>query len=244
MNIDINDTKSELGEGVCWNVGQDNWKVFHSEKVLFECLSKEILYIAKKCIEENGSFSIVLAGGNSPIPLYKILRDSNSNWRKWNIYFGDERCLPLNDKGRNDTKIMNYWLKFSSIPRKNINFITTEIGAVKAQMDYKKKLSNIKEFDVVLLGVGEDGHTASLFLDHVYPEDEGVIIESNSPKPPKERISMSYKRLNQSKNVFKLIIGKDKQRVVELLKNDILLPISKIYGMHKKSYIYTNIHLV
>ena len=82
------------------------------------------------------------------------------------------------------------------------------------------------------------GHyIASLFPNHVYPEEQMVVVERYSPKPPKERVSMSYKQLNRARYIFKLIIGDSKQEAVNLLKRNINLPISQIQGNHMKTYL-------
>jgi 6-phosphogluconolactonase len=171
------------------------------------------------------------------LSLYKILSKADSNWDKWHIYIGDERCMPMCHKDRNDQAINEIWLDNSTIPKNNIHFIKAELGLLKAKLEYEETLKKIDKFDVVLLSMGEDGHIASLFPNHVYPEDQMIVVEHDSPKPPKERISMSYGRLNKSDYIFKLIIGESKQEAVDLLKQNINLPISQIQGNHIKTYI-------
>jgi 6-phosphogluconolactonase len=84
----------------------------------------------------------------------------------------------------------------------------------------------VVDFDIVLLSMGEDGHAAPLFLGYLYDENKNVVTEYNSPKYTKERINISYSRLNQSKNFFKIISGSSKQVAVELwLKGKEILPI-------------------
>jgi len=185
----------------------DNWVVFDDEMSLSEALAQEILNIAKKSIFEKNCFSIVLTGGQSVLSLYKILSKADSYWDKWHIYIGDERFLPAGHKDRNDQIINEIWLDNSPIPKNNIHFIKAELGLLEARVEYENTLKSIDKFDVVLLSMGEDGHIASLFPNHVYPEEQMVIVEQGSPKPPKERISMSYQQLNKTHYVFKLIVG-------------------------------------
>jgi len=214
----------------------DNWLMFDDEKSLSKTLAQEILTIAKKSILENDSFNIVLTGGRSVLSLYKILSESDSNWNKWHIYISDERFLPKNHKDRNDRLINKIWLDNSTIPKKNIHLIKAELGLNEARLDYENTLKKINKFDVVLLSIGEDGHVASLFPGHVYPKEQLVVVEQNSPKPPKERISMSYKQLNQSYYVFKMIMGESKQKATALFKKNAILPITKVNGDHEKIY--------
>jgi len=215
----------------------NNWLIFDDELSLSKALAREILSIAKQSILEKDYFSIVLTGGQSVLNLYKILSKADSNWDKWNIYLGDERFLPKEYEDRNDRVINKIWIKNSLIPQKNIHFIKAELGLVQAQKEYEKVLKRIKKFDVVLLSMGEDGHIASLFPNHSYPEDQMVVIEGNSPKPPKQRISMSYNRLNKSHYIFKLIIGESKKKIANMLWKNTDLPIIKVNGEHEKLYV-------
>jgi len=218
----------------------DNWLIFDDEMSLSKALAQEVLNIAKKSIFEKDCFSIVLTGGQSVLNLYKILSKSDSNWEKWHIYIGDERCVPMRHKDRNDQVINEIWLDNSTISKNNIHFIQAELGLIEAQKEYEKVLKKIDKFDVVLLSVGEDGHVASLFPNHSYPDNKMVVIESNSPKSPKQRLSMSYKQLNKSNHIFKLLIGKSKQQVVHLLQKTTNLPMTKVTGECEKLYICKN----
>ena len=218
----------------------DNWLIFDDETSLSKALAQEILNIAKKLIFEKDCFSIVLTGGQSVLSLYKILSKSDSNWEKWHIYIGDERCVPMRHKDRNDQVINEIWLDNSTISKNNIHFIQAELGLIEAQKEYEKVLKKIDKFDVVLLSMGEDGHIASLFPNHVYLEEQMVVVEQGSPKPPKERISMSYQQLNKAHYVFKLIIGESKQQAVHLLQKNTNLPMTKVTGECEKLYICKN----
>jgi len=218
----------------------DNWLVFKNDTLLSNALAQEILEIAEESIKLKGNFTIVLAGGNSPMKLYKILRDSKSNWDKWNVYIGDERCLPMDDDDRNDQAIMKIWLDNSPIKKHNIYPIKAELGMLDAQLDYENTLDKIDRFDVVLLSVGEDGHTASLFPNHKYSKNRSVILEYNSPKNPAERISMSPDRLSKARYVFKIIIGETKKIAIDLWLKGAPLPINQINGDVEKMYVCIN----
>jgi 6-phosphogluconolactonase len=146
----------------------------------------------------------------------------------------------MRHKDRNDQVINEIWLDNSTISKNNIHFIQAELGLIEAQKEYEKVLKKIDKFDVVLLSVGEDGHVASLFPNHSYPDNKMVVIESNSPKSPKQRLSMSYKQLNKSNYIFKLLIGKSKQQAVHLLQKNTNLPMTKVTGECEKLYICKN----
>ncbi|MBT4731884.1 6-phosphogluconolactonase [Candidatus Woesearchaeota archaeon] len=218
----------------------DNWLIFDNEMSLSKALAREILDIAKKSIFEKDCFSMVLTGGQSVLSLYKLLSKADSNWDKWHLYIGDERFLPAGHKDRNDQIINEIWLDNSPIPKKNIHFIKAELGLLEARLEYENTLKKNDTFDIVLLSMGEDGHVASLFPNHAYPENQMVVVEKNSPKPPKQRLSMSYKQLNKSNYIFKLLIGKSKQQAVHLIQNNINLPITKVTGGYNKMYVCKN----
>ena len=219
---------------------KDNWFCYSNKITLLEELAQEILNLAKKSIFEKGFFSVVITGGQSILGLYKILSKAKSNFNKWHIYISDERFLPKNHRGRNDTAINKIWLNNNQIPKKNIHFIQAELGLEKARNDYAHKLDKVSLFDLVLLSVGEDGHISSLFPKRKYAKNQSVIIERNSPKPPKERISISLGKLNHSKNLFKVIIGQSKWPIVKkLLKGDQLVANS-VKSEMEKVFIYTS----
>lgn len=220
---------------------KDNLFLFDNKISLFQNLAEDILDIAKKSIIEKNFFSIVLTGGSSTRGLYKILSGSESNFNKWHIYISDERILPKDHQDRNDRVIKKIWLDNNRIPKKNIHFIQAELCPNKAREEYEDKLHKVKKFDVVLLSVGEDGHIASLFPGHKYNNKQNVIIERNSPKPPKQRISISYQKLNNTKNLFMIIIGNSKRSIVRRLLKDERLPANSIGGDKKKIYIQKKI---
>jgi len=219
----------------------DNWISFHNKKSLFEELKYEILDIAKKSITGKGHFSIVLTGGKSILYLYKKLSDADSNFDKWHVYLSDERFLPKDHQERNDRIISKIWLNNNRIPKKNIHFIQAELGLDKARKKYEEKLDMVGTFDIVLLSIGDDGHISSLFPGHIYNNFQSVVIEKNSPKPPKERISISYQRLNNTKNLFKVIIGESKRPIVRRLLKGERLPANFINGEMERFFIHKNL---
>ncbi len=215
--------------------------VFENIDKLSEQLANNILILAQKSIKLNDNFKIVLTGGVSVTNVYKILRNSKSNWDKWHIYIGDERCLPSGSEGRNDNMINQVWLNDSPIPKQNIHFIFAELGIDNGAIDYEMTLKGVGFFDLVLLSMGEDGHVASLFPGHEYEKDKSVVVERNSIKNPRERITLSYSRLNQSKNVFKIINGSSKKNIVQLLiARKSSLPINRVTGESETYFICNN----
>ena len=127
---------------------------------------------AQRAIAERGRFLLVLAGGRTPLAAYGLLVGKLADWDRWHIFFGDERCLPADHPERNSVTAARAFLDRVPIPSANRHLIDAELGPVAALLDYERLLTAPVcadpagpwlPFDLVLLGMGEDGHTASLF---------------------------------------------------------------------------------
>ena len=176
-----------------------------------------ILARAARAIRERGQFHLVLAGGNTPRGIYRQLRAAQTDWSAWHLYFGDERCLPPDDPERNSHMAAEAWLRHAAIPESQIHPIPVELGATQGALRYAQTLESVGEFDLVLLGLGEDGHTASLFPGHEWgaaPGAPDVLAIVDAPKPPPERISLSASRLGRTRDVLFLVSGESKHGAV------------------------------
>src|SRR5450432_2265001 len=114
-----------------------------------------VLTAAARAISARGVFKIVLAGGETPRPIYSALSQAFADWTRWQIYFGDERCVPPQDPARNSRMAADAWLDHASIPAANIYPIPAENGAVAGAEAYARTLRDVGKFDLVLLGLGE-----------------------------------------------------------------------------------------
>ena len=178
---------------------------------------KYILDAAATAIEQRGRFLVVLAGGDTPRRLYRSLRDAETDWSRWRIYFGDERCLPADDTKRNSRMVADAWLDHVAIPPDQIYVPPTERGAEAAAQAYVKILRDVGDFDLVLLGLGDDGHTASLFPGHDWgtaQDAPDAIAVRDAPKPPPQRFSLTAARLSRARAVLFLIEGESKHEAV------------------------------
>ncbi|WP_439097709.1 6-phosphogluconolactonase [Methylocucumis oryzae] len=160
--------------------------------------------------------------------VYRLLAQSNTDWSRWQIYYGDERCLPADHSDRNSVMANTTLLEQTTIPATQVFTMPTEQGNEAAAAAYRVIVANALPFDMVLLGMGEDGHTASLFPGHQHDLDELVHAVYNSPKPPPERISLSAKALSTSSHVLFLITGAGKQAKVAEWRAGADLPVAQI----------------
>jgi 6-phosphogluconolactonase len=177
-------------------------RVFEDAGALVTALSDGICAEADRAIEARGVFHLVLAGGSTPIALYRALAARPAGDSRWHIWFGDERCLPPGHAERNNVMAEAAWLAGSAIPPENRLPIPAERGAEAAAADYTATLAAAPIFDLVLLGMGEDGHTASLFPGHelgAAPGSPAVLAVHDAPKPPPDRVSLSAARLSDSR---------------------------------------------
>lgn len=207
---------------------QPLWRIFSDRQSLLDA--------AVGIIRDNESgsgktFSIVLAGGNSPLALYRRLAGEAMQWNKWRVYFGDERCLPLDHPDRNSLQARHALLDHVPIESEHIFTPPSELGPIEAASRYGAMLADAGEFDLVLLGLGEDGHTASLFPDHelgLSRDAPDVLPVFDAPKPPPERITFSANRLSRAKQVIFLVTGESKRDAIRRWRRGELIPAATI----------------
>ncbi|MEQ1667332.1 MAG: 6-phosphogluconolactonase [Sulfuriferula sp.] len=184
---------------------------------------------ADRAISIRGEFHIVLAGGNTPKTLYERMVNLDTDWSRWHIWYGDERCLPADDVNRNSHMATQAWLAHCAIPAAHIHPIPAELGAGAAAAIYCEQLQQIDMFDLVLLGLGEDGHTASLFPNQFNPDETAAAIAvHHAPKPPADRVSLSVRCLNDSRAVLFLVTGAGKRDAVAAWQRGDAIPAAAI----------------
>ena len=192
---------------------------------------ERIVGAATPAIERRGQFLIVLAGGNTPQNIYRALRGVDTDWSRWHVYFGDERCLPGDDPERNSRMAADAWLDHVFIPHNQIHPLPAELGPERAARDYLETLRDVGDFDLVLLGLGEDGHTASLFPDRdwgVASNAPDVLAVLDAPKPPPQRVTLSATRLSRARAVLFLVAGETKLEAVRLWQEGADIPARAI----------------
>ncbi|MBI5438245.1 MAG: 6-phosphogluconolactonase [Nitrosomonadales bacterium] len=192
-------------------------------------VAQRIAAAAAQAIAARGVFHLVLAGGETPRRCYEKLRSLAIDWTHVQLYIGDERCLPKGDAQRNDTMIRATLLEHISIPQDNIHFIPSELGAHAAAAAYAALLEQVATLDMALLGMGEDGHTASLFPDNPATESTALAVPVfNSPKPPPDRVTLGMNTLNKARQKLFLVAGAGKRSALEQISCGILLPAARV----------------
>lgn len=213
-----------MSASIRWHAADDAGTLAHQA-------CARILGAAQAAIAERGQFSIVLAGGTTPGAAYGLLRSACADWSRWQVYFGDERCLSANNPQRNSHMAHSLWLAHVALPPENVHAIPAEMGAAAGAAAYAQRLKGVAEFDCVLLGLGEDGHTASLFPGHDLGAVRGgddVLAVHSAPKPPPERVSLSAARLAHARQVLFLVAGQGKRSAVTAWRSGAAIPAAAI----------------
>lgn len=192
---------------------------FEPEKIV-----KQLIDFAKFSILDKGYFRLVLAGGNTPKQIYGLLEQKQIDSSKWEIFVGDERDVPLNHADRNSTMIEQ---AMPQLIEKSHYF-----PIINAE-DYDDLIAQKMPFDLVLLGIGEDGHTAGIFPNKTYTYLKYLQITDNAPKPPPRRISLKIEALNPSREIWVFASGESKKIILNQWFNGEALPIAEIQPLEK-----------
>ncbi|MCZ2200807.1 6-phosphogluconolactonase [Cylindrospermopsis raciborskii] len=178
-----------------------------------------ILSSLATAIQERGQFTIALSGGSTPKPLYEAIGSLNLDWDKIHVFWGDERYVPSNHPDSNELMARITWLNRVPIPQTNIHAIPTLSGNPVA--DANRYEQHLQEFfhcspgtfpslDVVLLGMGDDAHTASLFphTEALQVRDRLITVGNKDGNP---RITFTYPLINAARSVIFLAAGANKR---------------------------------
>ena len=209
-------------------------QIFDSKARLAEDVAKKSATLLHAGIDKYGDATWVLAGGSTPLLAYKIIASNYADaldWSKVTVIMGDERIGPPNGADNNWRKINEI---IGSLPTVKLR-PDSDSSAEAAAADYNQKISslpkadnNLPRLDLIWLGVGEDGHTLSLFPRHesLLPSADLIIPVHNSPKPPSDRISLSLRAIQGAQHALILAAGADKREAVAAAQKNINLPIA------------------
>jgi len=192
-----------------------------------EVVVNAMLEKASAAIQQHGSFHLALAGGGTPKSIYELMAAERYRkqfpWSKMHIYFGDERCVPADHPDSNYRMAKQALLAKVPIPENNVHPIKIDVGDIVASAErYEEELNFLPKsgttpvFDLILLGIGDDGHTASLFpgtdiLEETHKWVAAVYVEKFNAW----RISLTYPVINAAANVFIIASGSGKQQILK-----------------------------
>lgn len=229
---------------------QKNVFVFENHKQLANFAVRRWLTVAKKAIRDHGYFAAILSGGKTPDFFYRKLAAFRQTkiWQKTHVFWADERFVSRRHSWNNYRMVSKNLLQDVPILRSHIHPIsvtekTVQLSALKYEKDlrvfFKLAKNKIPKFDLAILGVGEDGHTASLFpVDSQWRTKKRLAISVVSPRVKFKRISLTLPVLNCVANVFFFVIGKKKATILHrMLRGDEKLPVAHVKPKQGKRYI-------
>jgi 6-phosphogluconolactonase len=196
-------------------------RTFADAEAVCRAAREEVLRRAAAAIGEHGRFALALSGGSTPKLLYASLVDADLDWSRVHLFFGDERCVGPDDEQSNYRMAREALISKIAIPPANVHRMHAELASVdEAVMHYQSELrtffglkeaQELPRFDLVLLGLGPDGHTASLFPETTaLDENERLVAAPWVPKLGTHRITLTARVINHAACVLFLVCGKDK----------------------------------
>lgn len=213
-------------------------KTFTSDQAITAQAASDIAALLEQAIAERGNARLVLTGGTLGIKILGDFRTLGLDLSKVELFFGDERFVGVEHPDRNEHQGIVAWPELSAA--KLHRFPATDASLEQAADEFNSHIESLfgplhesaPVFDVVILGMGPDGHVASLFPGHQQAEN-WIIAEKASPKPPAERLSFSYQALNRSRAVFFLASGSAKAEVAKsaIQDSNCDLPAAKVRGL-------------
>jgi 6-phosphogluconolactonase len=211
-------------------------QIFKDINSLSVAAAKIFVTESDRAVRARGRFLVALSGGNTPSGLYRLLSKvpyrRQVDWERTYIFWGDERCVLPEDTGSNYYQVYETLIRHVPIPDGNVQRIKGELEPAEASDDYAQTLNRFAapgldwpRFDLVLLGMGADGHTASLFPGS--PVDISVptlAVTADYQGRPAQRVTLTPPVFNSARKVLFLVTGEDKGESLERTLSNILVP--------------------
>ena len=215
---------------------------FSSDTAVARAAVRDAISTLSAAIDKHSSATWVLAGGSTPSLAYQIIADEYSavlDWSRVTFLLGDERISPPDSPDNNwnaiDTLVLQHLPHALFIRPRSVG------SAEEAAQEYQERIVPIDHFDLVWLGMGDDGHTLSLFPDHsdFDPRDDRLVVPvHNSPKPPADRISLTLRALERAQHTVILATGKNKSDAFHAAQSaDSTLPIAQAARVTKAVWL-------
>ncbi len=205
-------------------------RVFPDLDAVSRAALDEVLRALRDAIKDRGRFTIALAGGRTPARMYALwaAAEGSTQWKHVHLFWGDERFVPRTDPLSNYRMAEKAFL-FDAIPGPNVHpmpgpedFPTSEEAAEAYEAELRKFFGSAPPaFDVQLLGLGVEGHTASLFPGSpALNEKKRWVMAVEAPAKPPQRLTLTPVVLNQARNTFFLVCGADKREIIAALRDE------------------------
>jgi 6-phosphogluconolactonase len=192
---------------------------------------------AARAVSERGRFTLALSGGTAPRRLYELLAMSALPWDKTHLFWGDERFVPKTDARSNFRLVKETLLSKAAVPAANVHPVPVELGTPAAAADaYERELRAFFRgdgtFDLNLLGMGPDGHTASLFPGEPSLGEVrrwAIAVDGKKGDPPVPRVTLTFPAINASRAALFLVASKEKLPLVEeIMKGGAPYPAARV----------------
>jgi 6-phosphogluconolactonase len=216
---------------------------FKHTQTNFNKFASDFLFETLKAIEIKtvGKINIALSGGNTPLPILDLLQKKELAWERFNFFMVDERCVTNDDPLSNFGNIQKVF--FNQIASSKFPMVQDGISYEKSITVYKEELlkyvplnsTGFPEFDLILLGMGDDGHTASLFPEtQALLENIELVVLNEVPQLQTERITITYPVLLNCKEIIVIVKGESKEKIIKELYSDASpdYPILKLVKSH------------
>ncbi len=183
-------------------------------EALADALAERFEAAAREAVAARGVFTCALTGGSSARQLYPRLARAAVEWRRTQLYFGDERCVPPGDAESNYRLAREALLEPAGVPPENVHRVRGELAPPEAALEYARALPAL---DVVHLGLGPDGHVCSLFPGHRLLAEAAARVAwlSDAPKPPAARVTLTLPALREARALWFLATGEAKRAAVK-----------------------------
>lgn len=229
--------------------------IYDSSEAMSAKAAEWITTFIEEQLRERDKFTLLLSGGNTPKQLYSILATNDYrhriDWSRLHIFFGDERFVPFEDERNNGKMAYDHLLRLVPVTPLQVHYISTKNDEKQSAENYEASLREYfhgpsPTFDLALLGMGDDGHTLSLFPNSdVIHENEKWVTPSLAPAQPANRITLTAPPVNLSRCIVFLIAGKSKAQamheVVEGEFNPDLYPSQLIVrGPNKNVHLFAD----
>jgi 6-phosphogluconolactonase len=214
-------------------------KIFTKPQKVAKRVAKQLFKMTQRSSQPR--FDIALSGGSTPKKLFNILVEKQKDsipWKRIHFWWGDERCVSPDDEESNFKMTSDILFSHIDIPHENIHRIKGENAPVEEAKRYAEEIEenlNLRDgipvFDLIILGMGDDGHTASIFPNQLnLLEEEKVCAVAQHPETGQQRITLTGRVINNANLIFFLVTGENKaQRIAEIMNDEEAAKLSPAY---------------